>query len=66
MGRACSQKGKGMSAFKTSTGRPTRKRPLRRPRRRSKENIKMDLQEKLSIVGIGLIRLRVEIIGKPL
>ena len=34
----------GRSAFK-STGKPTRKRPLGRPRRRWEDNIRMDLEE---------------------
>ena len=36
----------GRSAFKISTGKPTGKRPLGRPRRRwGGDNIKMDLEE---------------------
>ena len=42
------------------TGKPTGKRPLGRPRRRWEDNIRMDLEE------IGLIRLRIGIIGEPL
>ena len=34
-----------MSAFKILTGKPTRKRPLGRPRRRWEDNIRMDLEE---------------------
>ena len=49
----------GRSAFKILTGKPTGKRPLRRPRRRW-EDIRMDLRV------IGLIRLRIGIIGEPL
>ena len=45
MGRSCSQKEEGGSAFKTLTGTPTRKRPLGRPRRRWEDNIRMDLEE---------------------
>ena len=37
-----------MSAFKILTGKPTGKRPLRRPRRRWEDNIRMDLE------GIGI------------
>ena len=37
---------KGRSAFKILTGKPTRKRPLGRPRRRWEDNIRMDLEEK--------------------
>jgi hypothetical protein len=35
----------GRSAFKILTGKPTGKRPLRRPRRRYEDNIRMDLEE---------------------
>ena len=33
------------SGFKMLTGKPTEKRPLRRPRRRWEDNIRMDLEE---------------------
>ena len=55
----------GRSAFKILTGKPTGKRPLGKPRRRWEDNIRMDLQE-VSMRVIGLIRLRIGIIGKPL
>ena len=46
MGRACSQNGGGgRSAFKILKSKPTRKRPLGRPRRRWEDNIRMDFQE---------------------
>ena len=35
----------GRSAFKILTGKPTGKRPLRRPRRTWEGNIRMDLKE---------------------
>ena len=35
----------GRSAFKILTGKPRRKRPLRRSRRRWEDNIKIDLKE---------------------
>ena len=35
----------GRSAFKNLTGKPTGNRPLGRPRRRWKDNIRMDLKE---------------------
>ena len=35
---------KGTSAFKILTGKPTGKRPLGRPRRRWKDNIRMTLK----------------------
>ena len=62
MGRACSQNG-GRCAFKILTGTPAGKRPLGRPRRRWEDNIRMDLEE---MQGIGLIQLRIGIIGEPL
>ena len=64
MSWACSQN--GGSAFKILTGKPTGKRPLERPRRRWEENIRMDLEEIGINAGIGLIRLRIGIIGEPL
>ena len=35
----------GRIAFKILTGKPTGKRPLGKPRRRWKDNIRMDLEE---------------------
>ena len=35
----------GRSSFKISTGKPTGNMPLRRPRRRWEDNIRMDLEE---------------------
>jgi hypothetical protein len=52
------------SAFKILTGTHTGKRPLGRPRRRWEDNIRMNLKE--IGIGIGLIRLRIGIIGEPL
>jgi hypothetical protein len=56
----------GRSAFKILTGKPTGKRPFGRPRRRWKDNIRMDLKE----IGINtrnfVDRLRIGIIGEPL
>ena len=37
--------GEGRGMHKVLVGKPERKRPLGRPRRRWKDNIKMDLQE---------------------
>ena len=54
------------SAFKILTGKPTGKRPLGRPRRRWKDNIRMDLVEIGIMLEIGLIRLRIGITGEPL
>ena len=48
------------SAFKILTCTPTGKRLLGRPSRRWEGNIRMDLKE------IGLIQLRIGIIGEPL
>ena len=53
----------GRSAFKILTGKPTG--PLGRPTRRWEDNIRMDLEE-IKMRGIGLIRLRIGIIGEPL
>jgi hypothetical protein len=37
--------GKGRSVYRVLVGKPVRKRPLERPRRRWKDNIRTDLQE---------------------
>ena len=37
------------SAFKILTGKPTRRRPLRRPRHKWEDNIRMDIKE----IGVG-------------
>ena len=55
----------GRSAFKILAGNPTGRRPLERPRRRWEDNIRMNLEE-ISMRVIGLIRLRIGIIGEPL
>ena len=55
----------GRSAFKILTGKATGKRSLGRPRSRWEDNITMDLEE-VSMRVIGLIRLRIGIIGEPL
>ena len=49
MGGACSTYGERRGAYRVLVGKPEGKRPLRRPRRRWGDNIKMDLQE----VGCG-------------
>ena len=56
----------GWNAFKILTVKPTGKRPLGRPRRGWEDNIRMDLEEIGTMWGIGLIRLRIGIIGEPL
>ena len=58
--------GKYRSAFKILTGKPTGKRSIGRLRRRWEDNIRMDLEEKVSMRIIGLIPLRIGIIGEPL
>ena len=55
----------GRNAFKILTGTPVGMRPLgRRPRRRWEDNIIMDLEEIGINRCIGLIRLRIGIIGE--
>jgi hypothetical protein len=51
---ACVEKGRGI--YRVLVGRPERKRPLGRPRRRWEDNIKMDLRE-IRIEGANWIRL---------
>ena len=55
----------GRSAFKILNDKSTGKRPLGRTRRGWEDNIRMDLEE-IGMRGIGLIRLRIGIIGEPL
>ena len=50
MGRPCRQNGGRRSAFKILTGKPTGKRPLRRPKRMWEDYIRMDLKE----IGINI------------
>jgi hypothetical protein len=49
MGGACSADGEERGVNRVLVGKPEGKRPLGRPRRRWKDNIRMDLQE----VGCG-------------
>ena len=56
----------GSSVLKILTGKPTGKRHLGRPRSTWEDNIRMDLEEIDVKRGIGLIRLRIGIIGEPL
>ena len=57
----------GKSTFKILTGKSTGKRPLGRPRDRWEDNIRMDLElDGNWMQVIGLIWLRIEIIGEPL
>jgi hypothetical protein len=50
MGGACSTNGEKRNAYRILVGKPEGKRPLGRPRRRSVDNIKMDLRE----IGCGV------------
>jgi hypothetical protein len=43
MGRACSTHEETHNAYRFVVGKPERRRPLGRPRRRWEDNIKMDL-----------------------
>jgi hypothetical protein len=45
MGGACSTHGEKRNAYRILAGKPERKRPLGRPRRRWEDNIRMDLRE---------------------
>ena len=54
------------TAFKMFTGTPTGKGPLGRSRRKWEDNIRMDHDELGSTRRIGLIWLRIGIIGEPL
>ena len=45
MDRACARMGEGRGVHRFLVGKPEGKRQLDRPRRRWKDNIKMDLQE---------------------
>ena len=56
----------GRSTFKILTNKPTGKIPLGRSRRRWEDNIRMDLEDIGINSAIGLIRLRIGIIGEPL
>ena len=54
------------NALRMLTGKPAGKRPLWRPWHRWEDNIRIDLEEIGINEGIGLIRLRIGIIGEPL
>jgi hypothetical protein len=45
MGRACSTHREKRTAYRIFVGKPEGKRPLRRPRCKWKDNIRMDLRE---------------------
>jgi len=57
---------KSRGACRVLVGNPEGKRPLRRPRRRWEDNIKMDLQEMGWGAWIGLVWLRIGTGGGPL
>jgi hypothetical protein len=52
--------GEDRGVHRLLVGKPEGKRPLRRPRRRWEDNIKMDLQEVGGGVGTGWSWLRIE------
>jgi hypothetical protein len=52
--------GEGRGVYRVLVGRPEGKRPLGRPRRRWKDNIKMELREQGSMVRPGFSWLRIE------
>jgi hypothetical protein len=45
MGRACSTNGESRGAYRALVVKPGEIRPLRKPRRIRKDNIKMDLKD---------------------
>ena len=57
---------KGRSAFKLLTGKPTGKRPLGDLGVDGRTILEWTLKRYVSMRGIGLIRLRIGIIGEPL
>jgi hypothetical protein len=59
MCKACSTNGKKRNACMILVGKPERKRPLGRPRRRRMVNIKMGLREIGWAVWTGLVWLRI-------
>jgi hypothetical protein len=56
VGWTCGTHGEGRGVYRVLVGRSEGKRPLERPRRRWKDNIKMDFRE-LGIDGANWIRL---------
>jgi hypothetical protein len=51
--------GKGRGVYRVLVGKPEGKRPVGRPSRRWKDNIKMDLQDVEGVVGTGWSWLRI-------
>jgi len=58
--------GEGRGVHMVLVGKPERKRPLGRPRRRWEDNNKMDLQEVGGVVGTGWSWLRIGTCGRHL
>jgi len=56
MGVACGTHGEGRGVYRVLVGRPEEERPLRRPRRRWEDNIKMELRD-TGLGGTNWIRL---------
>ena len=54
MARHVARVGEKRSAYRMLVGKPERQRPLRRPRRRCENNIKMDIQERDEGHGLDL------------
>jgi hypothetical protein len=65
VGGACGMHGRGEKRVQGFGGKARRKRPLRRPRRRCEDWIKMDLREIGWAVGVwsGFTWLRIGIVG---
>jgi hypothetical protein len=59
MVRTCSTYGDNTNTYSILVGKSEGKRPLRRPRRRWVDNIKMDLRQDV-VLWTGSIRLRIE------
>ena len=51
--------GEGRDVHRNLVGNPEGKRPLKRPRRRWKDNIKMIIRKGEEVAWTGLIRLRI-------
>jgi len=51
MGGACSTYGERRGVYRVFVGKPEGKRPLGRPKRRGKDNLKMNIQD----VGFGVM-----------
>jgi hypothetical protein len=57
--------GEKRNAYRILVGKPGRKRPLRRPRCRWEDNIKMYLKEVGRVLWTGLMWLRIGTSGGP-